>query len=224
MQTSDISEKKYWPQGSPWLSEECNNILLQVLIMFVYRALYPTNSDYSHEVAQAHSYQKASTRLTNLFTIIQIITTHWLSFTPLVCVCACLNIYIQMWCFFLQFNLGFIIARSGRDLFIVDQHATDEKYNFEMLQQNTVLQSQLLIQSVFYLIHVVSWSIQTDLKLVHCFLLFYTRFCRDLSRLFDRHTSYLLMAKLSPYGKKDCFDLREGTWGAHLVLAAVILR
>ncbi|XP_025087278.1 mismatch repair endonuclease PMS2-like isoform X2 [Pomacea canaliculata] len=44
-----------------------------------------------------------------------------------------------------QFNLGFIIARSGRDLFIVDQHATDEKYNFEMLQQNTVLQSQLLI-------------------------------------------------------------------------------
>ncbi|PVD37839.1 hypothetical protein C0Q70_00441 [Pomacea canaliculata] len=46
---------------------------------------------------------------------------------------------------FLQFNLGFIIARSGRDLFIVDQHATDEKYNFEMLQQNTVLQSQLLI-------------------------------------------------------------------------------
>ncbi|KAK7483757.1 hypothetical protein BaRGS_00024973 [Batillaria attramentaria] len=44
-----------------------------------------------------------------------------------------------------QFNLGFIIARSGQDLFIVDQHATDEKYNFEMLQRNTVLQSQPLI-------------------------------------------------------------------------------
>ncbi|XP_066292993.1 mismatch repair endonuclease PMS2-like [Branchiostoma lanceolatum] len=45
-----------------------------------------------------------------------------------------------------QFNLGFIIARLGGDLFIIDQHATDEKYNFEMLQRNTVLQGQRLIQ------------------------------------------------------------------------------
>ncbi|XP_070187298.1 mismatch repair endonuclease PMS2-like isoform X1 [Littorina saxatilis] len=44
-----------------------------------------------------------------------------------------------------QFNLGFIIAKNGEDLFIVDQHATDEKYNFEMLQRHTVLQSQQLI-------------------------------------------------------------------------------
>ncbi|XP_059177944.1 mismatch repair endonuclease PMS2-like [Physella acuta] len=44
-----------------------------------------------------------------------------------------------------QFNLGFIITKLGRDLFIVDQHATDEKYNFEMLQRNTVLQSQRMI-------------------------------------------------------------------------------
>merc|ERR1712029_200927 len=44
-----------------------------------------------------------------------------------------------------QFNLGFIIAglASGReddtrrvdDLFIIDQHATDEKYNFERLEK-----------------------------------------------------------------------------------------
>jgi len=33
-----------------------------------------------------------------------------------------------------QFNLGFIIAGKGDDLFIVDQHATDEKFNFERLQ------------------------------------------------------------------------------------------
>jgi DNA mismatch repair protein PMS2 len=33
-----------------------------------------------------------------------------------------------------QFNLGFIIARLGADLFIVDQHASDEKANFERLQ------------------------------------------------------------------------------------------
>ncbi|XP_048465586.1 mismatch repair endonuclease PMS2 [Rhincodon typus] len=44
-----------------------------------------------------------------------------------------------------QFNLGFIITKLDSDLFIVDQHATDEKYNFEMLQQHTVLQSQKLI-------------------------------------------------------------------------------
>ncbi|XP_065087794.1 mismatch repair endonuclease PMS2 [Ochlerotatus camptorhynchus] len=44
-----------------------------------------------------------------------------------------------------QFNLGFIIARLEQDLFIVDQHATDEKYNFEDLQRTTVLQNQKLV-------------------------------------------------------------------------------
>ncbi|XP_051694930.2 mismatch repair endonuclease PMS2 isoform X1 [Oryctolagus cuniculus] len=44
-----------------------------------------------------------------------------------------------------QFNLGFIITKLHEDLFIVDQHATDEKYNFEMLQRHTVLQGQRLI-------------------------------------------------------------------------------
>lgn len=45
-----------------------------------------------------------------------------------------------------QFNLGFIITKLDADLFIVDQHATDEKYNFEMLQQHTALQGQRLIR------------------------------------------------------------------------------
>lgn len=44
-----------------------------------------------------------------------------------------------------QFNLGFIITKLKSDLFIIDQHATDEKYNFEMLQQDTVLKGQRLI-------------------------------------------------------------------------------
>ncbi|XP_050096666.1 mismatch repair endonuclease PMS2 [Anopheles aquasalis] len=44
-----------------------------------------------------------------------------------------------------QFNLGFIVCRLGDDLFIVDQHATDEKYNFEDLQRTTVLQNQRLV-------------------------------------------------------------------------------
>ena len=65
-----------------------------------------------------------------------------------------------------QFNLGFILASrpaasqqassssnpatsNSRDrddeLFIIDQHATDEKYNFERLQASTVVQSQRLV-------------------------------------------------------------------------------
>jgi len=66
-----------------------------------------------------------------------------------------------------QFNLGFILAvreaassqqkdESNRkedlenndddELFIIDQHASDEKYNFERLQASTVVQSQRLVQ------------------------------------------------------------------------------
>jgi DNA mismatch repair protein PMS2 len=44
-----------------------------------------------------------------------------------------------------QFNLGFIVTRLGQDLFIVDQHASDEKYNFERLQRTTVLNRQPLL-------------------------------------------------------------------------------
>ncbi|XP_056432924.1 mismatch repair endonuclease PMS2 [Gadus chalcogrammus] len=44
-----------------------------------------------------------------------------------------------------QFNLGFIITKLNSDIFMIDQHASDEKYNFEMLQQHTALQGQRLI-------------------------------------------------------------------------------
>lgn len=44
-----------------------------------------------------------------------------------------------------QFNMGFIVARTGHDLFIVDQHAADEKFNFETLQQSTQIHTQRLI-------------------------------------------------------------------------------
>lgn len=52
-----------------------------------------------------------------------------------------------------QFNLGFILATrtspdetGSDDLFIIDQHASDEKYNFESLQANTVVASQRLVR------------------------------------------------------------------------------
>ncbi|KAF2849766.1 DNA mismatch repair protein-like protein pms1 [Plenodomus tracheiphilus IPT5] len=51
-----------------------------------------------------------------------------------------------------QFNLGFIIAvrpptstSPTSDLFIIDQHASDEKYNFERLSATTTLTSQRLV-------------------------------------------------------------------------------
>ena len=51
-----------------------------------------------------------------------------------------------------QFNLGFILAvrapspsSPDPDLFIIDQHASDEKYNFERLQANTIVQNQRLV-------------------------------------------------------------------------------
>ncbi|KAA8543109.1 hypothetical protein F0562_021396 [Nyssa sinensis] len=45
-----------------------------------------------------------------------------------------------------QFNLGFIIGRLDQDLFIVDQHAADEKYNYEHLSQSTILNQQPLLR------------------------------------------------------------------------------
>ncbi|EJU03169.1 DNA mismatch repair protein MutL [Dacryopinax primogenitus] len=55
-----------------------------------------------------------------------------------------------------QFNLGFVIVRLRKEsedgkkeydeLFIVDQHAADEKFNFESLQQTTRIQSQALFR------------------------------------------------------------------------------
>ncbi|KAL9184759.1 hypothetical protein ACHAXT_012729 [Thalassiosira profunda] len=45
-----------------------------------------------------------------------------------------------------QFNLGFILARCrNNSLWILDQHACDEKYNFERLCRETVIHEQKLI-------------------------------------------------------------------------------
>ncbi|KAF1811635.1 DNA mismatch repair protein MutL [Eremomyces bilateralis CBS 781.70] len=58
-----------------------------------------------------------------------------------------------------QFNKGFILAtrpdhatneksqsQDGDELFIIDQHASDEKFNFERLQAETIVQNQRLVQ------------------------------------------------------------------------------
>eukprot|EP01155_Anaeramoeba_flamelloides_P025982 Anaeramoba_flamelloidesa815961_30.p1 GENE.a815961_30~~a815961_30.p1 ORF type:complete len:206 (-),score=33.33 a815961_30:217-834(-) len=45
-----------------------------------------------------------------------------------------------------QFNSGFIVTKLDNDLFLVDQHAADEKYNFEQLMKNTVIRNQKMVQ------------------------------------------------------------------------------
>ena len=45
-----------------------------------------------------------------------------------------------------QFNKGFIVSQLDNELFIVDQHAADEIYNFEMLQRDGKMDKQRLLQ------------------------------------------------------------------------------
>ena len=45
-----------------------------------------------------------------------------------------------------QFNLGFIVTALGTDLFILDQHACDEKVQYETLQRTTTIHEQRLIR------------------------------------------------------------------------------
>ena len=44
-----------------------------------------------------------------------------------------------------QFNLGFILVKLNRNLFIIDQHATDEKFGYETLKKETQIENQKLI-------------------------------------------------------------------------------
>ena len=44
-----------------------------------------------------------------------------------------------------QFNLGFIIAKLDNDLFIIDQHASDEKFNQDQQRNTTQLSPNVLL-------------------------------------------------------------------------------
>ena len=45
-----------------------------------------------------------------------------------------------------QFNKAFIISRFDDYLFIVDQHAADEKHNFERFQKKAKIETQRLLR------------------------------------------------------------------------------
>ncbi|KAK4632123.1 Mismatch repair endonuclease PMS2 [Fulvia fulva] len=69
-----------------------------------------------------------------------------------------------------QFNLGFILALRPAaepggedDIFIIDQHAADEKYNYERLQRTVTLQSQRLVRPL----PLELTAVQEELLLTH---------------------------------------------------------
>ena len=53
-----------------------------------------------------------------------------------------------------QFNIGFIVAfkPDNHEIYIIDQHSADEKYNFETLMQTTKIDSQKLLKFLLSLI------------------------------------------------------------------------
>ncbi|KAJ2493705.1 ATP-binding mismatch repair protein [Coemansia sp. RSA 2050] len=63
-----------------------------------------------------------------------------------------------------QFNHGFIIALLDRDLYIIDQHASDEKYNFEQLQQRAQILSQPLIHPAVLELGVVDEAVAIECR------------------------------------------------------------
>lgn len=45
-----------------------------------------------------------------------------------------------------QFNNAFIFTKFNDELFMIDQHASDEKYNFERLKRHAQIMTQKLIR------------------------------------------------------------------------------
>lgn len=71
-----------------------------------------------------------------------------------------------------QFNLGFIITKINSHLFIIDQHASDEKYNYEDLQHNTKLQIQRLLRFFFCLVFFIYSSFSVSCLFLFLFVYF----------------------------------------------------
>lgn len=61
-----------------------------------------------------------------------------------------------------QFNKGFIITQLDEDLFIVDQHAADEIFNFESLQRGDKIQKQKLLHPKYLEFTASSESVLID--------------------------------------------------------------
>ncbi|RPD53292.1 DNA mismatch repair protein MutL [Lentinus tigrinus ALCF2SS1-7] len=116
-----------------------------------------------------------------------------------------------------QFNLGFIIVRRRKsrshkgdspdtemdDLFIVDQHAADEKYNFETLQRTTKIDSQMLFRP-----HVLELAAADEIvALENIDVLRQNGFELDVSE--DRAPGQRMQLTAQPISKSTVFDMKD---------------
>ncbi|KAI0324978.1 DNA mismatch repair protein MutL [Cubamyces sp. BRFM 1775] len=116
-----------------------------------------------------------------------------------------------------QFNLGFIIVRRRKiaggdestvgeevdDLFIVDQHAADEKYNFETLQQTTKIDSQKLFHP-----QVLELTAADELVALENFdVLRQNGF--ELEVIEDRPPGQRVQLTAQPISKSTVFDMKD---------------
>jgi len=106
-----------------------------------------------------------------------------------------------------QFNLGFIIAGLDRDLFIVDQHATDEKYNFERLQASTVINSQPMVTPQSLELTAVNENILMDNLDIFHKNGFKFKIDEDAPPTQRVKLSHLPMSKNWTFGKEDIDEL-----------------
>ncbi|KAH8698198.1 hypothetical protein GQ44DRAFT_733313 [Phaeosphaeriaceae sp. PMI808] len=111
-----------------------------------------------------------------------------------------------------QFNLGFIIAvrpptktSPTPDLFIIDQHASDEKYNFERLSSTTKLVSQRLVHP-----HQLELTaVERELILANQYALNLNGFAVEINTNEDTHTTQLTSLPMSLETTFTPADLEE---------------
>ncbi|KAK5256320.1 ATP-binding mismatch repair protein, partial [Cryomyces antarcticus] len=114
-----------------------------------------------------------------------------------------------------QFNLGFILATrsspttestaASDELFIIDQHASDEKYNFERLQRETVVQNQRLVgPKVLDLT-----AIEEEIIDAHSEALAKNGFVVEIDTSGDSHVGQRCRLLTLPMSKEVVFDTRD---------------
>lgn len=121
-----------------------------------------------------------------------------------------------------QFNLGFILATrseqpspnpkdpstlspSGDEIFIIDQHASDEKYNFECLQASTIVQNQRLVRPRTLDLT----AIEEEIILENLDALLQNGFLVDVDQTGDQPVGHRCNLVSLPMSREVTFDTRD---------------
>ena len=111
-----------------------------------------------------------------------------------------------------QFNLGFVLAvRPSRssttsdELFIIDQHASDEKFNFERLQSTTIVQNQRLVHP--YRLDLT--AIEEEIILENKSALMKNGFLIDVDTSGDRPVGQRCQLVSLPMSREVTFDISD---------------